>query len=410
MTATGYAAVTVERLGHLGDGLTAEGLPVAMALPGEEVEGEIREGRMPAPKILRPSPDRVRAPCPHYRACGGCSLMHASDAFVAGWKVDVVRRALAAQGLAAEFAPVLTSPPRSRRRAVLSGRRTKTGALVGLHARASDTLVEIPHCQLVRPELVEALPALREAVVLGGSRKGEVTLTATLTDGGLDVDARGGKPADGPMRAGLAALAGRAGWARLAWNGEEIAVFRPALVRFGRAKVLLPPGAFLQATAEGEAALVAAVAGAVAGARRIADLFAGAGTFALPLAERAEVHAAEGDATMVAALDQAARTTPGLHRVTAETRDLFRRPLLGDELARFDAVVIDPPRAGCEAQAREIASSGIPVVAAVSCNPVTFARDARILADRGYRLDRVQVVDQFRWSPHVELVARLTKP
>lgn len=410
MSASGYAAVTVERLGHLGDGLTAEGLPVAMALPGEEVEGEIVEGRMSDPKVLRPSPDRVRAPCPHYRACGGCGLMHASDSFVAGWKVDVVRRALAAQGLSAGFRPIVTSPPRSRRRAVLSGRRTKTGALVGFHARASDTLVEIPHCLLLRPELVEALPSLRAAVVLGGSRKGEITLTLTLTDGGLDVDARGGKPADGPMRAELAALAGRAGWARLAWDGDEIAVYRPPAVRFGTASVALPPGAFLQATAEGEAALVAAVTDAVGAARRVADLFAGAGTFALPLAAVAEVHAAEGDDAMVAALGQAARGAAGLHRVTAETRDLFRRPLLRDELARFDAVVIDPPRAGCEAQTREIAASGVPVIAAVSCNPVTFARDARILSEGGYRLDWVQVVDQFRWSPHVELVARLTKP
>lgn len=409
MTGTDFAAVTVERLGHQGDGLTAEGLPVAMTLPGEEVEGEIVDGRMPAPKILRPSPDRVRPPCPHFRACGGCSLMHASDGFVAGWKADVVRRALAAQGLSADIGPAVTSPPRSRRRAVLSGRRTKSGAIVGFHARASDTLVEIPHCLLLRPELVQALPVLTEAVAIGASRKGELSLTVTLTDGGLDVDVRGAKVPDAALRADLAALAGRGNWARLAWNGDTIAAFRPATVRFGRPSVELPPGAFLQATAEGEAVLVAAVSEIVGDARRVADLFSGAGTFALPLAARAEVHAAEGDSAMIAALDRAARGTPGLHRVTAEVRDLFRRPLLRDELARFDAVVIDPPRAGCEAQSREIAASAVPVVAAVSCNPVTFARDARLLCDAGYRLDRVLVVDQFRWSPHVEMVARLTK-
>ncbi len=403
--------ITIERLGHLGDGLADRGaIRVPLTLPGEVVEGTPgADGRVADARIVTPSPDRVRGPCPHYRACGGCALQHASDSFVAAWKTDVVRTALAAQGLDAPFRPVLTSPPRSRRRAVLSGRRTKAGTLVGLHARASDTIVEIPGCLLLDPALMAVVPALREVVALGASRSGELAMTVTLTDGGIDLSVAGGKPMDADLFAGLAALAERAELARLSWRGEVVVTRRPPVQRFGSARVLPPAGAFLQATRQGEAALLAAVVEAVGDARRIVDLFSGSGTFSLPLAVRVDVLAVEGEGAMTAALLAGARQTPGLHQVTAETRDLFRRPLLPDELARFDAVVIDPPRAGCEAQAREIAASGVAVVAAVSCNPVTFARDAKILCDAGFGLDWVQVVDQFRWSPHVELVARFSR-
>lgn len=401
--------LTVERLGHLGDGIAPGPVFVPMTLPGEVVEGDVVDGRMAEPKIVTPSPDRVRPVCPHYRACGGCSLMHASDGFVAGWKADVVRTALAAQGLDAPFRPVVTSPPQSRRRATLSGRRTKKGALVGFHGRASGTIVEIPGCQLLHPALMAALPLLAEVTTLGASRKGEVALTATVSEGGLDLSVSDGKPLDQSLFSTLAGLAERTGLARIVWNGEPVVTRSPATQRFGLARVVPPAGAFLQATGAGEAALVGAVVEAVGGARRIADLFAGAGTFSLPLAGRAEVHAVEGEAAMLAALVAGWRQAEGLHRVTTEARDLFRRPLLSDELKRFDAVVIDPPRAGAEAQARELAGSGVQVIAAVSCNPVTFARDARILSDAGFAIDWVQVVDQFRWSPHVELAARFSR-
>lgn len=401
--------LTVERLGHLGDGIAPGPVFVPMVLPGEVVEGDVAGDRMADPKIVTPSTARVRPACPHYRACGGCSLMHASDDFVAGWKADVVRTALAAQGLEAPFRPVVTSPPQSRRRATLSGRRTKKGALVGFHGRASGTIVEIPGCRLLDPALMAALPLLAEVTALGASRKGEVALTATVTEGGLDLAVSDGKPLDQSLFSALAALAGRSDLARIVWNGEQVVSRHPAAQRFGAARVVPPSGAFLQATGAGEAALVGAVREAVGAAKRIADLFAGAGTFSLPLADRAEVHAVEGEASMLAALDAGWRQASGLHRVTTEARDLFRRPLLRDELTRFDAVVIDPPRAGAEAQARELAGAGVPVIAAVSCNPVTFARDARILSDAGFAIDWVQVVDQFRWSPHVELVARFSR-
>lgn len=401
--------VTIARLGHLGDGIAPGPVFVPMALPGEVVEGVVDGGRMAEPKIVTPSPDRVKAPCRHYRACGGCTLMHASDAFVAGWKAEVVRQALAGQGLEAPFRPILTSPLRSRRRATFSGRRTKAGAIVGFHGRRSGTITEVTGCLILDTRLTTLLPVLEAITVAGGSRKAELALSATATDGGIDLAVRNGKLIDPALFAALARIAGEADLARLSWDGEVIAMARPPAQRFGRADVVPPAGAFFQATAEGEAALVASVVEAVGNAEPIADLFAGCGTFALPLAERAAVHAVEGEAAMTAALDAGWRGAQGLHRVTTEARDLFRRPLLPDELNRFGAVVIDPPRAGAEAQSAQIAASKLPVVAAVSCNPVTFARDARILCDAGFRIDWVQVVDQFRWSPHVELSARLSR-
>lgn len=397
--------ITVERLDLRGEGVAGE-LRIPRALPGEVVAGEAQDRRIAAPRIVTPSPERVRAPCPHYRACGGCALMHASDAFVAAWKAQVVERALAAQGLEAPFAPLHTSPPGTRRRAVLAGRRLKRGALVGFHGRASDTVTAIPDCRLLHPDLMAALPMLEEVTALGAPRGRALALTVTRSAAGVDLAVRGGKALDGPLRAALGALAGRAGLARLAWDGEVIALAAPPAQVFGRAQVVPPPGAFLQATEDGEAALLATVRGAVGDAARVADLFAGCGTLALPLAEHTEVHAVEGDAAMLAALDAGWRRAPGLKRVSTEARDLFRRPLLGDELARFDAVVIDPPRAGAAAQVAELARAQVPVIAAVSCNPVTFARDARVLVAAGYRLQTVQVVDQFRWSAHVELAAR----
>ncbi len=268
---------------------------------------------------------------------------------------------------------------------------------------------EIPDCQLVHPQLTAILPDLAEITVTGGSRKAELSLSATVTEAGVDLAVRGGKPLDSSLYSALAALADRADLARLTWDDETVATRRPPARRFGKAQVVPPAGAFQQATAEGEAALLAAVTEAVGTAGHIADLFAGCGTFALPLAARAEVHAVEGDAAMIAALDAGWRDARGLHRVTTEARDLFRRPLLPDELGRFDAVVIDPPRAGALAQTHEIADSRVPLVAAVSCNPATFARDAKLLTDAGFHLDWVQVVDQFRWSPHVELAARFSR-
>ena len=406
----GMETFQIDRLGHHGDGIAPGPVFAPLTLPGEVVTGTRDGQRLVDIRIDTPSPDRVSPPCRHFRACGGCSLQHASDAFVTGWKADLVRQALAAQGIAAEISGVVTSPPRSRRRAALSARRTKKGALAGFHGRASGVIAEIPDCHLLDPALMAAIPVAEALAMAGGSRKGELTVQATVSAAGLDVLARGGKPLDGPLRLALAQLAEQMQLARLAWDDEVIATRLPPMQHFGRAGVVPPPGAFLQATREGEAALLDAVRHMLDGCRHVADLFAGCGTFALPLAEGAEVHAVEGDRAMTAALDRGWRQTQGLRRVTHEARDLFRRPLMAEELARFDGVVIDPPRAGAEAQVAELARSGVPVIAHVSCNPGTFARDAAQLVAAGYRMGPVTVVDQFRWSAHVELVAdfRLT--
>jgi len=402
--------VKIDRLGHRGDGVGgAPPVYVRRALPGEEVEGDVHEGRMASPRILTPSPDRVRPPCPHYRCCGGCDLMHASDGFVEGWKADVVRTALAAHGLPAPIRKVVTSPPGSRRRAVLAGTRTKSGAIVGFHGRASAVVVAVPGCLVLAPAILEALPHLEALTRAGAPRKGEIRLAVTATDTGLDVAVSDAKPFAGVETRALTEIASEAAFARLTWNGETLLQAVAPVVRMGPAEVALPPGAFLQATAEGENALVSAVSETVSGAGRVAELFSGAGTFALPLARDAEVHAVEGEGSLLAALDRGWRHGSGLRRVTTEKRDLFRRPLLRDELARFDAVVIDPPRAGAEAQIAELARAGPDRIASVSCNPATFARDTAQLVAAGYRLDRIDVIDQFRWSPHVELAASLAR-
>ncbi|MDQ7260209.1 class I SAM-dependent RNA methyltransferase [Paracoccus sp. PS-1] len=401
---------TVERLGRKGDGVavgTGGRALAALTLPGEVIEGEAENGRIASPRIVTPAPERVGPSCPHYRACGGCALMHGSEAFVKAWKVGVVTEALRAQGLSAPIAGVHVSPPRSRRRAVLSGRRTKKGALLGFHARASEVIVDIADCHVLRPAIQSALPLLRRLVAAGASRAGELSLTVTDTPAGLDVAVTGGKPMEPGLFQTLSALADQGDLARLSWDGQSI-TRRPPALPMGRAQVVPPPGGFLQATAEGEAALLAALRDMLRGAGRVLDLFAGCGTFTLPLAEAAEVHAVEGLAAPLQALDAAARRSPGLRRITTEIRDLARRPLLPDELV-YDAIVIDPPRAGAEAQARELARSGVGRLAWVSCDPVTFARDARILAEGGLALTRLFVVDQFRWSPHVETAAEFRR-
>lgn len=393
----------IERLGHLGDGIAQGPVFAPLTLPGETVSGVLDGDRLKDLKVLEPSDDRVKAPCAHFKSCGGCGLQHASDVFVAQWKVDVVRHALAAVDLTTDFRPILTSPVRSRRRAAISARRTKKGAMAGFHARASAVICEVSDCEVLHPDLLPAVEIAKELALIGASRKGELTVTATLTDGGLDLAVAGGRPLDGPFQAQLGQEAQRLGVARLTWDDEVIATLHVPTLRFGDAVVTPPPGAFLQATHAGEKALVAAVSEVVGEARSVVDLFAGCGTFALPLARSAEVDALEGEAAMMAALDRGWRDTRGLKRVSVQTRDLFRNPLIAEDL-RYEAAVIDPPRAGAAAQTLELARSDVKRIAFVSCNPVTFARDARVLVDHGYRLDWVQVVDQFRWSSHVELV------
>ena len=396
----------IDRLGHRGDGIAPGPVYVPNTLPGEEVEGQVIGNVMVDPRIVAPVPARVAPPCRHARRCGGCQLQHADPDFTARWKTDVVRRALEAHGLQAEIEPVITSAPQSRRRAAFSARRTKKGALAGFHRKRSDEIVAVPDCRVVTPALAAALPVVEALAILGASRKAALSALVTETLTGLDIAVCGGKAADTDLRSGLAGIARAHDLARVIWD-DEVITRRAPVIRFGGTDVSPPPGAFLQATRDGEAALQAQVLEALRGARAVADLFAGCGTFALPLAETAAVHAVESEAAMLAALDAGWRHGRGLRGVTTERRDLFRNPLLSDTLTRFDGLVIDPPRVGAEAQMTQIARARVPRIAHVSCNPVTFARDCATLVAQGYRLGPVSVVDQFRWSAHVELVAGL---
>jgi len=395
----------IQSLTHHALGRTDDGKLIPRTLPGEVVE-LAPDG---SPRILTSSPDRVAPPCRHFKSCGGCAIQHASDAFTATWKRDILARALSARGLTADILGPETSPPHSRRRARLSARRTKSGTLIGFHARASDTIVPIPDCRLLTPALMATFPALEALTRRAASRSSELGLTVTETLNGPDIHIGTDRLLDETLRVDLTRIAREYRLSRLTWNDDPIVTLAPPAQQIGRAQVLPPPAAFLQATAHGQQTLTTLVQQATTGARRIVDLFAGCGTFTLPLAETADIHAVEADPAMLAALDRAWRGTTGLHRITTEARDLFRRPLDPTDLKPYDAAVIDPPRAGAESQVTEIARSTVPIIAMVSCNPVTFARDAALLTAAGFRLGRVTIVDQFRWSPHVELATRFTR-
>lgn len=412
MTDVARTTATITRLGHQGDGVAEGPLFAPRTLPGEVVSGIVEGSQLSDIRIETPSEHRVQAPCRHYKSCGGCQLQHASEEFVADWKLEIVRNALAAQGLETTFRPLHTSPAQSRRRATLAVRRTKKGAMAGFHGRASGVITPIPDCQLLEPALIKAIPLAEALAMVGASRKTPLSVTLTTSETGLDVMVRDGKPLDSELRVSLAGLAGQHGVARLTWGDEQVAMEQPPLQGFGTARVCTPAGSFLQATRDGEAALLAAVLEVTRDAKRIVDLFAGCGTFSLPLAAQAEVWALEGEGEMIAALEAGWRQGTGLKKLKAEVRDLFRNPVLPEDLkpfgAFYDAAVIDPPRAGAEAQVAKLAETQIPTIAYVSCNPVTFARDAKTLVAAGYRLNWVQVVDQFRWSAHTELAASFT--
>lgn len=398
--------LVIADLAAQGDGVTETGVFVAGTLPGERIRANVTGHRAQLLEVTEPSAARQDPVCRHFEICGGCTLQHAADALIADWKRDLVARALAARGIdEVEIAQTLTSPPASRRRVTFSARRTKKGTLAGYHVGGSDQIVAIEECPVARPDILEALPLIERLVAEGASRKGEMKFTVTASPSGLDVAASGGKQLDGGLYGTLVAATATSRIARLTWDGEPILSRRPPGQHMGRALVVPPPGGFLQATEAGETALVAAVREAVVGSNRIADLFSGCGTFTLPLAEGAEVHAVEGDAAALDALESGWRKAEGLKRVSVECRDLFRRPMLARDLEGFDAIVFDPPRQGARAQVEQIALTRIPRIAAVSCNPATFARDARILIDAGWRLEKVIPIDQFRWSPHVELAA-----
>jgi len=408
--------LVIDRIGHRGDGVadTPEGpVFVPYALPGETAEVEPVPGhpdRRHLVRIERESTERIPPICPHFTVCGGCAVQHWSEDRYREWKRGLVVEALAQARIEAPVGELIDAHGEGRRRAVLHARRGTHDILeVGFAALRAHQIVAIDHCPILAPGLSGAIPAAwAVAEVLKDARK-PLDIQVTATDSGMDVDVRGSGSVNAKRMTQLAGVAETHRLARLTRHGELVVQRAAPAVKMGRASVMLPPGAFLQATVEGEKALARLIDEATKGAKAIADLFCGVGPFALRLAERARVSAADNDAAAIAALVKAVASASGLKPVEAQTRDLFRRPLTSKELSAFDAVVFDPPRQGAQAQARELAASKAPVVIAVSCNPATFARDARILIDGGYRLTQVTPVDQFRFSAHVELVGRFER-
>jgi len=410
--------VVIERLGRHGDGI-ADGpdgpIYVPGALPGETVEVASVPGhpdRRQLLNVVQPSAERIAPVCPHFGVCGGCAVQHWETAHYRAWKRGLVVEALHQAGLDAPVGDLVDAHGAGRRRAIFHARRGVHDVLaVGFSAARAHRVVAIDRCPVLAKSLDGALPAAWAIAEALGPAQKPLDIQVTATDAGLDIDVRGSGPLNAPLTTALARVAAAQNLARLTRHDELVAQARPPTLRMGPAIVSLPPAAFLQATAEGEAVLSRLVltACAGAGAKQIADLFCGLGPFALRLAASAGVFAADADEAAIAALKRAAANTASLKPVEAEARDLFRRPLDAAELRRFDAAVFDPPRQGAEMQARALAGSKVPLIVAVSCNPATFARDASELIRGGYRLLDVTPVDQFRYSPHVELVARLER-
>lgn len=417
--------LVIQKLGHRGDGVADgpdEPIFVPYTLPGETVTVEPWDGHPDRRRLVAveaPSPERVAPPCPHFGVCGGCIAQHMAEPLYRRWKRGLVEDALKAAGLEVQVGDkvgeqvgeLVDAHGEGRRRIVLHARRGGRDILqVGFAAQKAHDVVPIDRCPVAAPGLSGAIETSWAIAEILQPLKKPLDLHATATADGLDIDVRGSGPLNPARAAKLARLGETHRLARLTRHGEILFQRAAPTVPTGRAIVALPPGPFLQATEAGEATLAALVLDHVGPkAKRVADLFCGLGPFTLRLAERARVLAAEIDEATCAALRRAVADTSGLKPVTVERRDLFRRPVVRSELAGMDAVVFDPPRQGAEAQAHEIAASGVKTVVAVSCNPATFSRDAKILVAGGYRLEAVTPVDQFRWSAHVELVARLVR-
>jgi 23S rRNA (uracil1939-C5)-methyltransferase len=406
--------LTIDHVAHRGDGVAfvdGQSVYVPYTLGGETVEVAPVPGHHPDRRRLlqveRASPERVTPFCQHFGICGGCAIQHWETERYRAWKRDIVIETLAQAKLACEVDPLIDAHGLGRRRITLHARMGTHDVLkVGFAAANSHDIIPVDRCPILDPGLSGALDAgwaLAEPLI---STEKPLDIQITATDSGLDVDVRGSGPLPAAAIATLSRVAEQHRLARLTRHGELVLMRIPPTIAIGAAQVTLPPGSFLQATVAGEEALAALVSGHCQRARHIADLFCGVGPFALRLAARSRISAFDSDAGAIAALQKAAAATSGLKPVKAETRDLFRRPLMPQELRDYDAVVFDPPRQGAQTQVLQLAAGKIPVVVAVSCNVATFARDARILVDGGYRIESVTPVDQFRHTPHVELVAR----
>jgi 23S rRNA (uracil1939-C5)-methyltransferase len=413
--------VEIQSLGAQGDGVAMAGdarIFVPFALPGDRVRCEIvgRRGdgwTARLIEIVAPSPQRLAGSGVQPGHCGGCMLQHFEHDAYRAWKFALVETALRQRGLEMPAgATLIDTPPSARRRARFAAERTKDGLLFGFHMPESSEIAPDAACRVLSPRLTEALPALRDLAAAALGVGGTATVTATLADNGLDVLLTMEKPLE--RRRTLTDAAAKAPIVRLSWQrgrGEPEPLLQHVVPRvsFGGVAVDLPPDAFLQPSAEGEAALVAAVTAHAKGAKSIADLYAGCGTFTFPLAKVGKVAGYESAKPAVAAITAAANHSGLSGRVTAKARNLDASPLPPEELKTFDCVVFDPPRAGARTQAEMLTRSRIKHVVAVSCNPASFARDARILVDGGFTLQALVAVDQFVWSAHVEVVAQFRR-
>lgn len=410
------AHLVIDHVGHRGDGVATVGamsVYVPYALGGETVEVVAVPGhpdRRRVVKVERASSERIAPFCPHFGVCGGCAIQHWDTERYRAWKRDIVVATLAQAGIGCDVAPLIDAHGLGRRRITLHARMGTHDVLrVGFAEANSHDIVPIDRCPILDPHLdraIEAAWAIAEPLISVGK---PLDIQITATDSGLDVDVRGSGPLATAMIARLSRVAEQHRLARLTRHGELVLMRTPPSIHIGTAQVALPPGSFLQATVSGEETLAALVADHCKRAKYIADLFCGVGPFALRLAAKSRIAAFDNDAVAVAALQKAATSTSGLKPVKAEARDLFRRPLMPQELRDYDAVVFDPPRQGAQAQATQLAASKIATVVAVSCNVTTFARDAKILIDGGYTIEGVTPVDQFRHTPHIELVARFAR-
>ena len=411
--ASGPRSLTIESVGAQGDGRAQENgawVNVPFTLAGETVRVDGAGERLRLLEVLTPSPERAKPACKHFGACGGCTLQHMAPAPYADFKREQILRALSARGLDADVAETWTTPPGSRRRAAFTAKRIGKQVVIGFHARKSHDLVAISECPVARPAIVAALPRLKEIAGYLLSGHDGIGLLVTETAAGIDLHITGvPKEAKALARAEAASAALRAGFARISIEGADVLTERRPSLPAGAAQLFPPPGGFLQASAEAEAEMERIVREHLKFAASVADLFSGCGTFALRLAAESSVLAAEGNAEAVEALKASVRAAHGLKPVAAEVRDLFRNPYGARELARFDGLVLDPPRAGASAQVAEIAKSNVPKVSYVSCDPATLARDLRTLVDGGHRIVRIHPIDQFLWSAHVEAVALLER-
>jgi 23S rRNA (uracil1939-C5)-methyltransferase len=400
--------LTIERLGQRGEGVARMdqgNIFVPYTVPGDTISAEVNGDSARLIDIIKPSPDREAPFCPYYGTCGGCAIQGYREEAYREWKRGLVVDALSHAGVDATVDPLIDAHGEGRRRATFHARFDAAGQTrVGFMEARSHDLVAIGFCPLFAPSLDGAIAAARGIAEELVRLRRPLDILVTGTSSGLDIDVRGAGSLNEKHTQALIIAAERFDLARLSNHGRLLLERRPPQLQVGGALVHLPPGAFLQATAKGEATLADLVTHSAANSKRVADLFCGIGTFALRLAERADVLALDGDAAALSTLTQASRTTPGLHTIRTERRDLMRRPLSPEELGPFDAVMFDPPRAGAEAQAHALAKSHVRLVIAVSCNAQTFARDAASLVAGGYRPERITPVDQFRQSPHVEIV------